>query len=286
MLTHFSALLAEAASRGAAVGAFTCYNLETAVGVLSAADARRCGVILLVSEKSFSAPGGPLLVSALLAAAARSPVPACVQLDHVRDLEPIEAAFELGVGAVMADGSKLPLEENLALVRAAARWGEVEAELGGIEGQEDVAAAVAAGALTEPDEAAWLAERSGACCLAVSIGNVHGIYREPPALDWSRLAEIRRRVSIPLSLHGASGLSDDDVRQAIRLGVAKINVNTELRARYVEVTAERIESAGDGFRVLELNLAQAKAVAEVVSAKLDVCEAATSPDTSSGGHSP
>jgi tagatose 1,6-diphosphate aldolase GatY/KbaY len=101
---------------------------------------------------------------------------------------------------------------------------------------------------------------------------VHGIYDKPPTLDWPRLDEIRRRVSIPLSLHGASGLSDDDLRQAIGLGVAKINVNTELRARYVEVTAERVGSVRDGARVLELNLAQAEAVAEVVSAKLEVFE--------------
>jgi ketose-bisphosphate aldolase len=274
MLTRFSELLAEGASRGAAVGAFTCYNLETAAGVLRAAAGRRCGVVLLVSEKSFSAPDGPLLVCALVAAAARSPARACVQLDHVRDLEAAEAALELGMGAVMADGSKLPLEENIDFVRAAARSGEVEAELGGIEGHEDVATAVAAGALTDPEEAAWFAERSGAACLAVSIGNVHGIYDKPPTLDWPRLTEIRRRVSIPLSLHGASGLSDDDLRQAIRLGVAKINVNTELRARYVEVTAERVEAVRDGARVLELNLAQAEAVAEVVSAKLEVYEQA------------
>jgi tagatose 1,6-diphosphate aldolase GatY/KbaY len=269
VLVRFSELLAEAASRRAAVGAFTCYNLETAVGVLRAAAARRVGVILLVSEQSFSAPEGSLLVAALVAATHRASVPACVQLDHVRTLEPVEAAFDLGVGAVMADGSKLPLEENVELVRAAGRRGEVEAELGGIEGQEDVATAAAAGALTEPDEAAVFADRSGAACLAVSIGNVHGIYAESPKLDWARLEEIRRRVSIPLSLHGASGLPDDDLRQAIELGVVKINVNTELRARYLDVTAERLDSAHDGARVLELNQAQAEAVAEVVAAKLD-----------------
>src|SRR5207249_489849 len=198
--------------------------------------ARGVCVHLLFSEQSFSALDGSLLVAALVAATGRSSARACVQLDHVRTLEPVEAAFELGVGAVMADGSKLPLEENVELVRAAGRRGEVEAELGGIEGQEDVATAVGAGALTDPDEAAVFADRSGAACLAVSIGNVHGIYAEPPKLDWARLEEIRRRVSIPLSLHGASGLPNDDLRKAIELGVVKINVNTQLRARYLDVT--------------------------------------------------
>jgi tagatose 1,6-diphosphate aldolase GatY/KbaY len=274
VVARFSELLAEAAARGAAVGAFTCYNLETALGVLRGAEARSRGVVLLVSEKSFSGPDGPLLMAALVAAAARAPVPTCVQLDHVRELGPIEAAFSLGAGAVMADGSRLSFEDNIDLVRAAARHGEVEAELGGIEGQEDVAKAVAAGALTDPEEAAEFARRSGAVCLAVSIGNVHGIYKNPPKLDWPRLAEITRRVQVPLSLHGASGLSEDELREAIRLGVTKINFNTELRARYLEVTAERLEAMRDGLRVLELNQAQAEAVSEVAAAKLAVCDSA------------
>src|SRR5207244_4853159 len=122
-----------------------------------------------------------------------------------RALDPIRSAFELGAGAAMADGSHLELDANVELVRAAASAGEVEAELGGIAGDEDVARAVAAGALTDPDQAAAFAERSGAACLAVSIGNVHGTYSEPPALDWERLAAIRPRVELPLSLHGASG---------------------------------------------------------------------------------
>ena len=270
MLARFSELLREAREGGGAVGAFTCYNLETAAGVLRAAEARRCGVMLLVSPQSFSAPGGPLLLAALVAAAARSRTRACVQLDHAREPGPIEAAFELGAGAVLADGSRLPLAENAEFVRAAARGGEVEAELGGIEGQEDVAMAAAAGALTDPDEAAWLAEHAPVTCLAASIGNVHGVYERPPALDWPRLEQIRRRVSVPLSLHGASGLPGGDLRRAIELGVAKINVNTELRVGYLDATAQHLEAAQEGARVLELNLAQAEAVEAVVAAKLDL----------------
>jgi tagatose 1,6-diphosphate aldolase GatY/KbaY len=187
MLIRFSELLAEAVGRRAAVGAFTCYNLEQAAGVLRAAQARRAGVVILVSEKSFAAADGRLLLSALVAAAERCDAPACVQLDHVSDPALIESAFSLGAGAVLADGSHLPFEENVALVAAAAAYGEVEAELAGIAGDEDVATAREAGARTDPELAARLVERTGAACLAVSIGNVHGVYREPPRLDWDRL---------------------------------------------------------------------------------------------------
>ena len=271
MLARFSDLLADAVSRRAAVGAFTCYNLEQAAGVLRAAEARRTGVVVLVSQKSFAGADGRLLLSALVAAAEQSDARACVQLDHVSDLALIESAFALGAGAVLADGSHLPFEGNVALVAAAAAQGEVEAELAGIAGDEDVATAHSADALTDPELASRLVEETGAACLAVSIGNVHGIYREPPQLDWGRLAAIHARVGCPLALHGASGLSDEDVRRAIELGIAKMNVNTELRERYLAVTSERIEAARDGLRLLDLNAAQADAIADVVGAKLDLC---------------
>jgi tagatose 1,6-diphosphate aldolase GatY/KbaY len=260
MRARFSELLADASGRGGAVGAFTCYNLETAAGVVEAVEAQGRSVILLVSEQSF----GDLLVSALVAVADRARVPACVQLDHVSGLASIKRAFELGSGAAMVDA------EDPALVRAAAAMGEVEAELGGIEGDEDVATAVAAGALTDPEEAAKFVAETGATCFAVSIGNVHGTYREPPALDWARLEAIRERLRVPLSLHGASGLSDEDVRKAVSLGIAKVNVNTELRERYLAATEEWLPGVRDGARLLELNQAQVKAVAELVTSKLAV----------------
>jgi tagatose 1,6-diphosphate aldolase GatY/KbaY len=274
VIVPFSELLAERRSRAAAAGAFTCYNLETATGVLAAASARGVGVMVLISEQSFRAQGGDLLLTALRAVAERSPVPVCVQLDHVTDLELMEAAFELGAGAVMADGSRLSLEENVELVRRAVETGrrlggQVEAELGHVSGDEDVAGAAEIGALTDPDDAAGFVERTGAACLAVSIGNVHGVYRRPPALDWTRLEAIRGRVSASLSLHGASGLSQADLRRAVSLGIAKVNVNTELRDRYLEAVAEQLESARDGARVLQLGLAVADALAVVAGEKLD-----------------
>jgi tagatose 1,6-diphosphate aldolase GatY/KbaY len=242
------------------VGAFTCYNLETAAGVLQAAEAAGRGVILLVSKQSFS----DMFVAALVAAADRTAVPACVQLDHVSDPAMIRRTFELGAGAAIVEG------EDADVVRAAAALGKVEAELGGIEGDEDVAAAVAAGALTDPDEAAAFVAGTGAACFAVSIGNVHGRYREPPTLDWERLEAIRKRVNVPLSLHGASGLPDEDVRRAVELGVAKVNINTDLREAYLAATAERLPEVREGARLLDLNRAQMDAIAEVVARKLAV----------------
>jgi tagatose 1,6-diphosphate aldolase GatY/KbaY len=279
VIVGFPELLANAKARGIAVGAFTCYDLTTAFGVLRAAEARRTGAILLVSEASFRSPHGQLLVAALSAVAARAATPCCVQLDHTSDPELIRTAIEAGVDAAMADGSRLPQPQNCELVRrvrhiAAARGAAVEAELGHIEGGEDVDRASAAGKLTDPAEAESFVAEAGPDCLAVSIGNVHGTYAETPALDWDRLAGIRERLDgVPISLHGASGLPDDDVRRAIRLGVSKVNFNTEIRSRYLGELERQLSEVRKGSRLLELQEALVEAVAEVVSAKLTLLEA-------------
>jgi ketose-bisphosphate aldolase len=275
VLTSFREILEERRAAGAAAGAFTCYNGETAAGVISAAEAARAPAILLLSEGSLRASNGRLLIAMLRAAAERAEVPACVQLDHVKDLALIREALEAGVGAIMADGSQLPHEENVAFVRAAAaeaahRGAEVEVELGHIEGGEDVAAAVQAGELTDPEEAAVFVQKTGAGCLAVSIGNVHGAYAAPPDLDWERLERIRKLVEVPLSLHGASGLSDGDVRRAVGLGVCKVNVNAEIRARFLAELERRLPEVHRGSNLLALDGALVDAVTEVVAVKLEL----------------
>jgi tagatose 1,6-diphosphate aldolase GatY/KbaY len=272
VLTSFAELLSPR-REGAAVGAFTCYDLEAAGAALRAAAEAGTGVILLIGGRSYTEPGGGLLLAALVAAVRASDARACVQLDHCADLAVIESALEAGAGAVMADGSELPYEENAAFVERAAELARrhgagVEAELGHLSGDEDVATGVAAGALTDPAEAAEFVARTGADCLAVSIGNVHGAYRDPPRLDWDRLEAIRSAIATPLSLHGASGIPDEMVRRTIVTGVAKINVNTELRSAYLDATADALPAVLEGCRLNALHLAQSAAVERVVAAKL------------------
>jgi ketose-bisphosphate aldolase len=273
MLIPFTDLLAEHDRAQTGLGAFTCYDFEVASGVLAAAARRDAGVVLLVSRDAFGAPGGEGLLAALVAAAERAPARACVQLDHVADLELIARAFELGAGAVMADGSKLPFDENVALVTAAVELarrhgGAVEAELGHVAGDEDIARAAEAGAFTDPAEAERFVAASAADCLAVSIGNVHGTYAAQPQLDWERLDAIESAATVPLSLHGASGLPDADLRRAVAAGVRKVNVNAELRQVYLDVTARELDPARDGGRVMALHAAQRAAVEDFVATKI------------------
>lgn len=278
MITAFADIVDRAREAGRAAGAFTCYDLATASGVLRAAETADVPAILLVSRASFVGPDGALLVAALVAAAQQSSAAACVQLDHVGELATIARAVEIGVGAVMADGSQLPFEENARFVREAARIARshdaaVEAELGHIEGGEDVAAAARAGALTDPEEAERFVELAEADCLAVSIGNVHGAYAEPPDLDWHRLEAIRDRVGVPLSLHGASGLPGADLRTAVATGIAKVNVNAELRRRAFRELGSRLPLLQPGYRMLELQTTLADAAAEVAAETFDALAA-------------
>jgi tagatose 1,6-diphosphate aldolase GatY/KbaY len=275
VLVSFTDLLRD--TDRSAVGAFTCYDLETAAAVLETAGARANGVILLIGGRTFGEPQGSLLLAALVAAAARSDTRACVQLDHCDDLAMIERALEHGAGAVLADGSARSFPDNVAFVRAAAglahaRGAGVECELGGIAGDEDVARAVAAGALTDPTQASELVQESGADCLAVSIGNVHGVYRDSPTLDWKLLAAIRSAVDLPLSLHGASGIPDAMLRRAIGAGIAKVNVNTELRQAYLSATAETLAAVLPAAHVAALHAAQTAAITRVVERKLQIFE--------------
>ena len=271
--TRFGEVLGLARGAGRAVGAFTCYDLLGFEAVVRAAESRNAPVIVLVSPSFVAAEGGERLVRAFGAAAKGSSVEVLVQLDHARDEPLIERAAGCGVDAVMADGSKLPFAKNLAFTRAVAgsmrpRGVGVEAELGLVEGHEDEAGETLSGAMTDPDEAEKFTGESGVDCLAVAVGNVHGHYSGTPKLDWERMEKVRGRTSAALSLHGASGLPEADLERAVASGVAKFNVNTELRAAYFRHLGEDLDSRAATLNLKSLGDGVVGAVQEVVEAKL------------------
>ncbi|HKG38123.1 MAG TPA: class II fructose-bisphosphate aldolase [Conexibacter sp.] len=273
MLTSLADVLNAARGAGCAAGGFSCYDLATGAGVVAAAEAREAPIVLILSEGAFAQATGPALVAGLRALAERATVPVALQLDHVSDLDTIAAALDAGVNAVMADGSRLPYADNVAFVQAAvalavARGAQVEAELGHIAGDEETASATAAGGMTDPAQVPGFLAETGAHCLAVAIGNVHGAYREPPRLDWDRLAAIRDVAERPLSLHGASGLPAADLRRAVEGGVAKVNVNTELRERWLALAEESVPEHRDGARLLAFQTRLADAMRDVAERKL------------------
>lgn len=243
MRTRLDHLVASALQQGAAVPAFTCYDFTTALAVVGAAEQAGRGVILLVAPKTAATRNGLRLIAALRGLADSADVPVSVQLDHASDLGVIRDAVVAGADAVLADGSSLPYEDNIALVREArALVGSdvvIEAELGGLAGDEDRAfGADAAGHSAHDTGAAGLTDsaqvedfvcRTGAQLLAVAVGNVHGRYKGEPELRWDVLQDIAIRTRVPLVLHGASGIPAGELVKAASMQVGKVNFNTELR---------------------------------------------------------
>lgn len=271
MPDHAPSLLS---GRTTPVWACTAYSADTATGVLAAAEEENRDVILLVSAKMFASSRGRSLVRCLRTLADDAHVTAHVQLDHVSNTDAVAAAFAAGAHAVMADGSRMSFEENIAFVRravATARThsGWVEAELGALPGDEDIAtnARPSPDSHTSPRLVAEFVERSGASCLAVAFGNLHGTYAEPPRLDWDLLTELVAASAVPLSLHGASGIPADDVRRAVRAGIRKINVNTELRERCIEDLAAGLGAARRGYDVMSLMRDMSAGAADVARSK-------------------
>src|SRR3989441_9900689 len=242
MLANTIDLVQEARSRGVAIGAFNTYNLELTRAIVEAAEKLSQPIILQLGVSAIKAGGEPL-AQATLAAARVASVPVAVHLDHCPDIGLIEACFVWGFSSALADGSRLPFVENIAFTRRAvelaSRYGGViEAELGYLAGTEDgVTVEEVEASLTDPTQAHEFIAATGAAMLAVSIGNAHGYVPNPPPLDFARLAQVAAQVDVPLVLHGASGISKEDIQQAIHMGIAKLNINTEVRTAFLRAIA-------------------------------------------------
>jgi tagatose 1,6-diphosphate aldolase GatY/KbaY len=215
MRTRLDHLVTSALQQGSAVPAFTCYDFTTALAVVAAAEESGRGVILLVAPKTAATPNGLRLIGALRGLADAAAVPVVVQLDHATDLPVMADAVAAGADSVLADGSSLAYEDNIALVRAARELlgpdVVLEAELGGLAGDEDRAfgadqSGVPVAGLTDSAQVEDFVSRTGAELLAVAVGNVHGKYQGEPELRWDVLQDIAVRTHIPLVLHGASGI--------------------------------------------------------------------------------
>ncbi|MBU1566924.1 MAG: class II fructose-bisphosphate aldolase family protein [Proteobacteria bacterium] len=272
MLADTSILLQQASQYGYAVGAFNIYNLEGALAVVQAAEEMRSPVILQLLPKALE-QGGRTLIAMCLALGQESTVEVAVHLDHCSSPEGIEFALAAGLTSIMADGSNLEYPENIRFTRdmvkkAGELGGTVEAELGRLSGEEDgLPVAQREAQMTNPDQAEDFVAKTGISALAVCIGNVHGRYLHPPQLDFNLLAAITNRVAIPLVLHGTSGLPDEMIQEAIRLGVCKFNVNTEIRSAYIRALTESFATSSS-VELVPLMQAAIAAMKQPVQSKI------------------
>ncbi len=245
-LVRMDVLLRQAREERRAVAAFNCWDSNSIHAACLAAQRTDRPVIIQASPSEDAYCGAAQFHAIAEMYIEATGVDAALHLDHGSTLEDARTYLEAGFKSIMLDGSRHPWEENLRLTRETTRaaWSHkacVEGELGRVGGLEgDAQVPDGEETQTDPDEAATFVHETGVDCLAVAVGTFHGVYRGEPNINLKRLEEIASKVSIPLVLHGGSGTPDDLVRECIQLGIAKINIYTELMQAWLGGIQEQL----------------------------------------------
>ena len=243
MLVSLKEIIAMAEKGNFAIPAFNVYNTETVMGVVKAAEELRAPIIMQVYPRLLNEEVGYYLCPAIVAAARKATVPVCFHLDHGATEQEVQKALRWGATGIMYDGSVHPFEENVENTKHIVEICDsidvtVEGELGHVGSVNDDAM----DDFTDPEEAAEYVKRTGVTCLAVLIGNAHGHYKKPPKLDIERVKAIREATGgIPLVLHGGSGIPDDQVKEAIKAGIRKMNIGTDVCCAFANGTKETLD---------------------------------------------
>ena len=245
MYTTSKEMILKAREGRYAVPAFNAENMEMVQAIVAAAEETRSPVMIQTTPTTVNYITREMAYAMVKTEADRASVPVALHLDHCENYDDVVAAMKVGYSSVMIDASKIPYEDNVALtakvVEAAKPFGAtVEAELGTVGGKED---GHSAGVIyTDPDQALDFATRTGVDIFAVAIGTAHGFYKGEPKLNFELLAKLREMISVPLVLHGGSGVPDEMIRRTIELGISKVNFATELRAAMTAAVREALKN--------------------------------------------
>jgi fructose-bisphosphate aldolase class II len=296
MLATNKDLLLPARKNAYAVGAFNINNLESLLAVAEAASDEKSPAIIAVTPSAIKYAGLSYLAKIARTAAESASVPMSLHLDHGENFETASKCIEAGFTSVMIDGSFLKFEENIALTKQVVNFAHskgvsVEAELGRLAGVEESTVEEKEAVLTDPNVAKEFVETTGVDALAVAIGTSHGAYKfkAEPKLDFERLRVIKERVAVPLVLHGASsvpqwiiekatkygaelagakGIPESNIKQAISLGIAKINIDTDLRLAFTATVREVLANSPKEFDPRKILGPAKEAMKEVVKGKM------------------
>lgn len=234
-LVSSTPMLKAARAEGYGIGAFNVHTLEMLQAVVEAAEETQSPLILQSTVGTVKHLGADYIAAAARTAAQRSSIPIALHLDHCTDFDLIVQCIRAGYTSVMIDASMHPFEENVRLTArvvevARAAGVNVEAELGKVGGvEDDIVVAEHEALMADPEECAVFVERTGVPTLAPAIGTAHGIYKGEPKIDFDRIGRIASKVALPLVLHGGSGIPEEQVKRCVALGMAKMNIATEIR---------------------------------------------------------
>lgn len=245
MLVNLDYVLKKAQKENYAVGLFNTTDTDMLEAAISAAEEMKSPIIIGTAEVLLPSGDLPLIAPSIIEAAKRASVPVVVHYDHGLTFDRCMQALKLGFTSIMFDGSAGDADKNIAdtaqIVKIAHSFGAtVEGEIGHV-GEASTGDNAATDSYTTPEEALDFINKTGVDALAVAIGTAHGAYKEKPCLDIERLKEIRAKVDTPLVLHGGSGLSDEDFRNTIKYGIAKVNIFTDLCLAGNNAMAEGLE---------------------------------------------
>ncbi len=229
MLVNLKEILDIAKGKGFAIPAFNVYNMETVMGVIDAAKKAKAPVIIQSYSRLFSNEESFYLAPIVLKAAQEADVPVCFHLDHGAGEKEVTRALRYGCTGVMIDASMQSFEENIATTKkikemCAAVNVPIEGELGHIGSTKDGITTE----YTKVDEAVKYVNETGVCALAIMVGTAHGHYKQAPKLAIDRIKEIADATDVALVLHGGSGVGDDQIKEAIKAGITKINFGTDV----------------------------------------------------------
>ena len=269
MLVNLNDILPKAQAEHYAVGLFNTTDTDMLEAVISAAEELRSPVIIGTAEVLLPAGELKLIAPSIIAAAKRATVPVVVHYDHGLTFDRCMEALQLGFSSVMFDGSAGEYDKNIAdtceIVKIAHSFGaSVEGEIGHV-GQASSEDNLHTDMYTTADEAEAYVKATGVDALAIAIGTAHGVYKTKPQLNLERLCEIRQRIDTPLVLHGGSGLSDDDFRNTVRDGIAKMNIFTDLCLAGNRAMEEGLKQ---GLAYLDIRNLKVKYMKEVVMNKI------------------
>mgnify|MGYP002514937901 FL=1 len=269
-------LLLDAQKNHYAIGAFNVENMEMVQAVIAAAEELSSPVIIQTTPGTLKYADPELYYANVAAAAKAARVPVVMHLDHGSSFDLAMRCFRAGYTSVMIDGSHDPFEQNIAVTKSVvdachAAGVPVEAELGKVGGKEDDLDGGEGNGYTVPAEAAEFVEKTGVDSLAVAIGTAHGVYKGIPKLDLERISQIRQVVSVPLVLHGTSGVPDDTVRECIQRGMCKVNYATDLRIAFSNGVKEYLAANPDVYDPKKYCAKGRELVKQYVMQKILVC---------------
>lgn len=276
-LVTLKAVLDHSREKGYAVGAFNFNGIEDARGIIEAAEEKNSPVILMASTSAVKYFGGAKPCAAFIKALAdASSAPIVLHVDHCTDLAMIKDCVDAGFTSVMIDASSLSFEENVAKTAAAVdyakRYGvSVEGELGRLGGREEnVDVSDRDANMTDPASVEEFVKRTGIDALAISIGNAHGFYKGTPKLDFDRIVACRSLVDCGLVLHGGTGIPGPDFVKAVKCGMNKINVGTELKYACSQTARACMAAKPEEIDIRKLVGDNRKACREIVLNKIDL----------------